>query len=190
MFGVPYLISAFASPFLGFMIDKIGRRALMINISSVILIAAFTTSLFLPGDDGSKLELVPLVMVGVGYSIYCSAIWGSIPYTVQPQNVGTAFGLCTAIQNIGLVIAPTVVGLIKTHTTRMYGYYWVLIFFISINIFALMMNMYLYHIDIKYHDGILNKVDQGDKIEDLMTSPAPNTRKDILRQSLAKTQDR
>lgn len=53
-----------------------------------------------------------------------------------------------------------------------------------------MMNMYLYHIDIKYHDGILNKVDQGDKIEDLMTSPAPNTRKDILRQSLAKTQDR
>jgi hypothetical protein len=72
----------------------------------------------------------------------------------------------------------------------MFGYYWVLIFFISINIFALMMNMYLYHIDIKYHDGILNKVDKGDKIEDLMTSPAPNTRKDILRQSLAKTQDR
>ena len=84
MFGVPYLISAFASPFLGFMIDRVGRRALMICISSFILICAFTTSLFLPGDDGSKLELIPLVIVGVGYSIYCAAIWGSVPYTVQP----------------------------------------------------------------------------------------------------------
>jgi MFS family permease len=72
MFGVPYLISAFASPFLGFMIDRVGRRALMICISSFILICAFTTSLFLPGDDGSKLDLLRCYLGQ--YSIHCSTI--------------------------------------------------------------------------------------------------------------------
>ena len=97
LFGIPYLISAFASPFLGFMIDRIGKRALMVSISSLMLICAFTISAFLPATQGSKAEIIPLVIVGVSYSIYCAAIWGSIPYTVTPQTVGTAFGITTAI---------------------------------------------------------------------------------------------
>jgi len=55
-------------------------------------------------------------MVGIGYSIYAAAIWGSVPYVVNPESIGTAFGLTTAIQNIGLVIAPTLVGYIKDKT--------------------------------------------------------------------------
>lgn len=97
MFGVPYLISAVASPLLGALIDKIGRRALMVTISSCLLIIAFITSLLLPDTDGSHLELIPLVIVGVAYSIYCAAIWGSIPYTVGENSVGSAFGMTTAI---------------------------------------------------------------------------------------------
>ena len=48
MFGIPYLISAIASPFLGFVIDKLGRRALFISLSSLLLIASFVVSLSLP----------------------------------------------------------------------------------------------------------------------------------------------
>jgi MFS family permease len=189
MFGVPYLISAVASPFLGILIDKVGKRALMISLSSFLLIVAFTTSLLLPDTQGSKLELIPLVIVGIGYSIYCAAIWGSIPYTVEPNSVGTAFGMTTAIQNIGLIIAPTVVGFIKTNTSKMYGYFWVDIFFIAINVIGLIQNLYLYHIDIKYHDGILNRVDKGEGLADLMTSPT-QTRKEILSESMAKRDER
>jgi len=97
MFGVPYLISAVASPLLGFVIDKIGRRALMVTISSALLVIAFTVSLLLPATPDSRLELIPLVIIGVGYSIYCAAIWGSIPYTVGENSVGTAFGITTAV---------------------------------------------------------------------------------------------
>lgn len=110
MFGIPYLISAILSPILGKVIDKVGMRAMFITMSSAVLILAFIISMNLPGTDGSKLEIIPLTLVGCAYSVYCAAIWGSIPYTVSPQTVGTAFGICTAIQNIGLVIAPTVVG--------------------------------------------------------------------------------
>ena len=61
-------------------------------------------------------ELYPLVLTGIGYSIYAAAIWGSIPYVVEANTVGTAFGMATAIQNIGLCIAPTLVGMIKDST--------------------------------------------------------------------------
>ena len=42
------------------------------------------------------------------------------------------------------------------------------------------MNVYLYYVDIKYHDGILNRVDQGEAVADLMTSPVIS-RKEILK---------
>jgi len=54
------------------------------------------------------------------------------------------------------------VGLIKTNTDRMFGYFWVDVFFIAINVVGFFMNAYLYYIDIKYHDGILNRVDKGE----------------------------
>lgn len=109
LFGIPYIISACICPFLGFGIDKIGKRVLFIMFSSVILIATFLTSMFLPEcptEEPCYYEVAPLIMCGIGYSIYASVIWGSIPYTVEPRTVGTAYGICTAIQNIGLAYAP------------------------------------------------------------------------------------
>jgi MFS family permease len=84
MFGIPYLISAVSSPFLGFIIDRFGRRALFISMSSVLLIITFIISLSLPAVQGSTAETIPLILIGIGYSVYCAAIWGSIPYTVTP----------------------------------------------------------------------------------------------------------
>lgn len=45
----------------------------------------------------------------------------------------------------------------------------------------------MYYVDIKYYDGVLNKVDDGDAIEELMASPAPGQRAgDLIRASAAK----
>jgi MFS family permease len=97
LFGIPYIISAIMSPLLGLFIDKVGKRAFMICLSSVILIIAFTVSMFLPPCEQCYNEVIPLSLVGVGYSIYAAAIWGSVPYVVASHTVGTAFGLATAI---------------------------------------------------------------------------------------------
>jgi MFS family permease len=162
MFGIPYIISAITSPFLGLMIDKVGRRALLICMSSALLIIAFTSSMFMPECHQCYNEIYPLVLTGIGYSIYAAAIWGSIPYVVPSTSVGTAFGMATAIQNIGLVIAPTLVGMIKDSTKTVdHGYFWVNAFFICVNIVGLILNMTLYHIDITQNGGVLNNVDQG-----------------------------
>lgn len=53
--------------------------------------------------------IISEVLIGIGYSIYATAIWGSIPYTVPEKVLGSAFGMTTAIQNSGLVVAPLIV---------------------------------------------------------------------------------
>ena len=113
LFGVPYIISAVSSPFIGAAIDKFGKRAFLVCLSSVILIIAYTASMMMPECHKCYNEVYPLVLTGIGYSIYAAAIWGSVPYVVNPAQVGSAFGMATAIQNIGLVVAPTAVGYIK-----------------------------------------------------------------------------
>lgn len=161
---MPYIISAIASPFLGLMIDKIGKRAFLCCLSSVVLITAYTTSLFMPKCDKCYNEMLPLVLTGIGYSIYASAIWGSVPYVVPRKSVGSAFGLATAVQNIGLVIAPTLVGHIKDQTAEIgFGYTYVNVLYICINIVGLILNCCLYYIDITYNDGVLDKVDNSEE---------------------------
>lgn len=112
-------------------------------------------------------ELYPLVLTGVGYSIYAAAIWGSIPYIVDTNSVGTAFGLATAIQNIGLTISPTIVGMIKDGTRQIdHGYFWVNMYFVGINVVGLILNMTLYYIDIYHNDGVLDKVEEDPNSEE------------------------
>ena len=126
------------------------------------------------------------MLVGVAYSIYASAIWGSIPYVVNPATIGTAFGLCMAVQNIGLSIAPTVVNYLQVaFVEHEYGIPAVLAFFIAINIIGLVCNTWLYIIDIKYYNGVLNRVDKGDAIADLTNTPEAS-RKDLLSGSMSK----
>lgn len=82
---VPYFMSMGLSPILGFIIDKVGRRALFIGISSLISFVACLATAFMktspPGSDDYSI-LVPLIGLGFAYSIYASALWGSIPYVV------------------------------------------------------------------------------------------------------------
>ena len=80
--------------------------------------------------------------------------------------MGTAFGIVTAIQNIGLFVSPLVATAI-INTTKGWkdsnsGYFYMDAYFILINIVGLVLNIVLYFIDIKYYDGILNKVDKED----------------------------
>lgn len=158
-FGIPYIISAVSSPFLGLLIDKIGKRGFMICLSSIILVIAFAMSMMAPECHQCNNELYPLVLTGVGYSIYAAAIWGSIPYVVDESAVGSAFGVTTAIQNIGLCIAPTLVGFIKDRTLEIdHGFFWVHAFFLLVNVLGFILNAMLYYIDIYHNDRVLDTI--------------------------------
>jgi hypothetical protein len=80
----------------------------IVIFSSVLLMAAHLITMQLPPCNNCYTEILPLILTGFGYSIYAAALWGSIPYVVDAKTVGTAFGFCTAVQNAGLAIAPTI----------------------------------------------------------------------------------
>lgn len=87
-YATPYMVSAVASPLLGYIIDKTGRRALFICASSVlILIACVFTQILTAAEKGSTNYAIfgSLIFLGVGYSVYAAALWGAIPYTCSPK---------------------------------------------------------------------------------------------------------
>ncbi len=120
MFGTAGGISSiiiFASmilaPFAGRLVDRIGKRATLMIYGSLILIpchlAMGLTRIF---------PVYPMIALGFAFVLVPAALWPSIPLIVQKDRVGTAFGLMTAIQNIGMALFPLLSGLLrdKTHS--------------------------------------------------------------------------
>lgn len=42
-------------------------------------------------------EVLPLILIGIGFSVYAAALWPCIPYVVDAKIVGTAYGFTTAL---------------------------------------------------------------------------------------------
>jgi len=102
--SIPYFISAALSPPLGHLVDKIGRRAIVASFAPLMLVAVHLTLAL-----SNLSPILPLVGQGVAYSLFAAVIWPSVPLTVDERLTGTAFGVITAIQNLGLTIFPLVV---------------------------------------------------------------------------------
>jgi nitrate/nitrite transporter NarK len=51
LFGIPYTISACASPFLGFMIDRVGKRVLLVILANLILLVAHGSNMLFDDCD-------------------------------------------------------------------------------------------------------------------------------------------
>ena len=65
-----------------------------------------------------------------------------------------------------------------------------MMYFSSLACIGIFLNCWLYIDDIKNRDGILNKVDKGDELEELMTTPvAENRRKDQEKALMAPDDD-
>jgi MFS family permease len=161
-------MSAALSPILGFLIDKIGKRALMITISSVLVSFSCFFSACLPVySEPNFICLVPLILIGFGYSIYASALWSSIPYLVIPRTIGSAFGLVTSLQACGLVFSPFIVGLLQTKFPNSFAP--VYIFLGTLATIGCFFNIWLYTDDIKNRGSVLNNVPV--MLEEMMVSP-------------------
>jgi len=116
-------------------------------------------------EEGEKcfVEIVPLVLWSIGSSLYASTVWGAIPFTVEAKTIGSAFGICTAIQNVGLTIAPWLVSKIislkvdpKDPQGDGINYLGSKIFYISMNALGLASAVLLNIIDKKKLKGAVN----------------------------------
>lgn len=103
--GAVYDVSMVLSPFLGGIIDVIGKRGILALLCSLLTIPLFGLLAFT-----TVYPLVCTLWLGVTYSFAAASLWPSIPLVVSQATVGTAMGLTTSIQMIGIGISNLVVG--------------------------------------------------------------------------------
>jgi len=113
--SIPYLISAVSSPPLGHLVDRFGRRAqIAVFSSSLLLVVHLTLAISASSPIG------PMIGQGIAYSLYAAVLWPSVPLTVPKEYTGTAFGVITSIQNIGLALFPLAIAAIYNVSGRRY----------------------------------------------------------------------
>ena len=131
--------------------------------SSFIITLSMIIVMLQKGTDDPNVQdksvLIPYVLLGVGYSVYACALWGSIPYVVPEKLLGSAFGLCTAIQNTGLTIVPLMLTLTQNWSKTGTRYNDLSLSLLALfGCIGIVINILLYLDDIKNRDGVLNKV--------------------------------
>ncbi len=99
------LFAMICTPLFGYAVDRVGRRAQMMMFGSLLLTPVY---LMMAYTDVSL--YVPMAMMGVSFSLIPAVMWPSVAYLVGQERLGTAYGLMTMIQNIGLAGFNLVVG--------------------------------------------------------------------------------
>ena len=99
MNGHVFLAAIFATPIFGLLVDRIGKRSIAMFFGSLLLLAVFPTLLYT-----SSSLWVSTVMIGIAFSLVPAVLWASVPYLVGSQRLGTALGLMTMLQNVGLTV--------------------------------------------------------------------------------------
>ena len=103
-----FTASMIFTPLLGLLVDKIGKRGIMMIFGSLMLVPAHSI-LGLTYIHPA----IPMIMIGISFSLVPAALWPVIPIMVEERRLGTAFGMMTCIQNIGLTIFPFLAGKIR-----------------------------------------------------------------------------
>src|SRR5690242_4926061 len=105
------LFAMIATPAFGLLVDKVGKRSLFMILGSFLLIPVYLMMAY------SHLSLyVPMAMMGVAFSLVPAVLWPSVAYIVGQAKLGTAYGLMTMIQNIGLAGFNLLIGWANDHS--------------------------------------------------------------------------
>ena len=99
------LFAMIATPLFGLWVDRVGKRALLMMFGSLLLIPVY----LMMGYTQVNLY-IPMAMMGVAFSLIPAVMWPSVAYIVDQSKLGTAYGLMTMIQNIGLFGLNLLVG--------------------------------------------------------------------------------
>lgn len=99
------LFAMIATPLFGLLVDRIGKRSLLMMLGSLLLIPVYLVMAY------TNVNLyIPMAMMGVAFSLVPSVMWASVAYIVEQSKVGTAYGLMTTIQNFGLAGMNVLIG--------------------------------------------------------------------------------
>lgn len=97
--------SMVATPLFGLLADKIGKRASMMMFGSILILPVYLLLVY----SGISLY-VPIVMLGIAFSLIPAIMWPSVAYLVDQGRLGTAYSLMTLIQQLGVFAFNYILG--------------------------------------------------------------------------------
>jgi MFS family permease len=99
------IISMCVTWLFGLLIDKVGKRATLMIIGSIIMIPCHVSLVFT-----SIPPIIPMMVLGLSFALVPAALWPAVPLIVKEKNLGTAYGIIFMIQNIGLLVFEPLAG--------------------------------------------------------------------------------
>jgi MFS family permease len=112
------------TPLFGLLADKIGKRSLLMMLGSLLIIPVYFMMgynvnsgawfglpdiihinigfLSISADIPSNI-FIPMLVMGLAFSLVPAILWPSVAIVTDKARLGTAYGLMTMIQNIGLI---------------------------------------------------------------------------------------
>jgi len=131
-----FAAAIFATPFFGLVADRFGHRALLLTIGTVLLPITFAV---LGLTDLNP--WISTVLMGVSFSLVPAIIWPSTTLIVEPRRLGTALGVITLLQALGLWGSNRIAGWLADQAgagpTNPAGYATMLWFFALLSLTAL-----------------------------------------------------
>jgi MFS family permease len=99
MNGYVFLAAIFATPTFGLIADRFARRSAFMALGCALLAGVFPLLAYTQAS-----LWVSTVMIGIAFSLVPAVLWPAVPYLVAPERLGTAYGLMTMLQNIGMLL--------------------------------------------------------------------------------------
>ncbi len=129
------LAAMILTPLFGLLSDYIGKRSLLMMFGSALLIPVYLLMAY------TNIPLiVPMLMMGIAFSLIPAVMWPSVAYIVAEERLGTAYGLMTMIQQVGLAGFNLVIGWANDSTGDYYLGMWI---FSSLGFFGLLFSFML-----------------------------------------------
>ncbi|KAG8237883.1 hypothetical protein J437_LFUL017174, partial [Ladona fulva] len=144
--SIVYIISAFASPLLGLLVDKTGRNVFWVLISIIVTLGCHALLAFTFLNP-----FIAMCIMGLAYSMLASALWPMVALVIPEYQLGTAYGIAQAVQNLGLAVITMAAGSIVDSG----GYFLLEVFFLAWLCVSLVITVVIWILD-STSSGILN----------------------------------
>lgn len=176
--SIVYLIAAGISPFIGLFVDKVGRNLYFLLSATIMVTVSHIMMTLMPADWNLW---IPMIIFGIGYSVMCSALWPLVALIIPQRDLGTAYGIMQAIQNLGLGVTNEISGMLVDWK----GYIYLESFFVFWASVSVIATMILLVQDVKSNGQLntsatqrrlLQETDQSR--EPLMAEPNPEDHRD------------
>ncbi|XP_078273642.1 lysosomal dipeptide transporter MFSD1 [Rhinoraja longicauda] len=154
--GAVFDTSLILLPLAGILIDHVGLRGIFVTMCAVLTVPVSALLAFTFVSP-----LVSMIWLGVTYSFAVASLWPSIILVVPLANLGTASGVATSVQMIGIGVCNLIVGQIlgsKTSDVKIPVWRWqqIMIFMLANTICCVVVSILLNIVDSR-QDNILNK---------------------------------